>query len=149
MENKNRKKPANEPEKAKRLHVLGEVLRAHRRNTVIQAHRPCDLEGKEAQREHDAEVKRLEYQLGYALHSSLEALRIPADSWQWYLDLLQQYAVRISADFSNCQQVAREVYELIKAHRDKQPATGSLVVTGLVNIEEENEWPDNFENYAY
>ncbi|MBT1686192.1 hypothetical protein [Dawidia soli] len=148
MKNKNLNESVGEAGKGP-VDVLGEVLRAYKRNAIVQSHRPDELKGRHAQREHNAEVKRLDYQLGYALHSSLEALQIPADSWQWYLDLLQQYSGRVCADLSNHREVASEVYEAIKNHRKKRPSTGSLVVAGLVNIDEENsEWQDNFENYA-
>lgn len=139
----------SEPNKGTPLYVLGEVLKAYKNNMIQQSHQPFEFEGKEAKRNHDALMKRLEYQLGYALHSSLVALRIPNDGWQWYLDLVQKYAAQVNADFSNCRQVAGDAYEVIKSCRGKSPANAG-VVTEAVDIEGIGE-PGlyNFDNYVY
>ncbi|MBT1690493.1 hypothetical protein [Dawidia soli] len=144
------KEVVSEPAKGTPLYVLGEVLKAYKQNIIKQSHRPYEFESKVLQRNHDAEMKRLEYQLGYALHSSLATLRIPDDGWQWYLDLVQRYAARVKADMSNYREVASDVYEVIKSHRGTQPVATSDFVHNAADVENSDElWLDSFDNYAY
>ncbi|MCD9015186.1 hypothetical protein [Parachryseolinea silvisoli] len=140
-----------EPEKGSPLHALGEVLKAYKKNIIRRGHRPYGLGCEEARREHDDKMKVLDYQLGYALYTGFAVLKLRPNVWQQYLELLQEYVVRVEADLSNYREVAKEVHQEIEVRRGQwRAAATSGVLDKAMGVDSSVEsWDDNVDNYAY
>jgi hypothetical protein len=140
-----------EPEKGTPLHALCEVLKAYKKNIIQRGHRPYGPGCEQARCEHDDRMKVLDYQLGYTLYTGFGVLRLRPYVWQQYLELLQEYVVRVEADLSNYRQVASDLYQEIEVRRGQwRVAATSGVLDKAMGVDSSVEsWEDNSDNYAY